>query len=81
MWRQQARRTDVCAEGFGMSRIVWADCFEPGWERARERLRREYAVTEARFGRTPTPEQLEFAATHRRRNPSTLWMPEFAAAA
>ena len=82
VWRQQARRTDVCAEGFGMSRVVWADCFEPGWERARERLRREYAVTEARFGRTPTPEQLEFAAAHpRRRTPSTLWTPGLHAAA
>lgn len=81
LWKQQARRTDVCAEGFGMSRIVWADCFEPGWERARERLRREYAVTVARFGRTPTGEQLEFAANHPRRRPATLWTPEFSAAA
>lgn len=81
LWKQQARRTDVCAEGFGMSRIVWADCFEPGWERARERLRREYAVTVARFGRTPTPEQLEFAANHPRRRPATLWTPELIAAA
>ncbi|CAM3704695.1 hypothetical protein NOZE110980_11900 [Nocardioides zeicaulis] len=81
VWKQQARRTDVCAEGFGMSRIVWADCFEPGWERARERLLREYAVTVARFGRTPTPEQLEFAANHPRRRATTLWTSEFCAAA
>lgn len=76
LWKQQARRTDICAEGFGMSRIVWADCFEPGWERARERLRKEYAVTEARFGRTPTPQQLAFAAAHPRRPTKRLWAPD-----
>lgn len=76
VWKQQARRTAVCAEGFGMSRIVWADCFGIASDRARDRLRQEYAVTEARFGRTPTPEQLEFAAAHPRRpRASGLWLP------
>lgn len=81
VWRQQARRTNICAEGFGMSRIVWADCFEPGRERARDRLRKEYAVTESRFGRVPAPHLLEFAEAHPRRSPSGLWLPGVGTAA
>ena len=81
VWKQQGRRTDICAEGFGMSRIVWADCFEPGREKARERLRKEYAVTEARFGREPAPHLLEFADAHPRRTTSRLWLPGVGTAA
>jgi hypothetical protein len=81
VWKQQARRTDICAEGFGMSRIVWADCFGPGREKARDRLRKEYAVTEARFGRVPAPHLLEFAEAHPRRTTSRLWTPEVGRAA
>ena len=75
MWKQQARRTEICAEGFGMSRIVWADCFGAARDRAKQRLLHEYAVTKARFGPSPTPSQLEFAATHPRRQPAQLWTP------
>ncbi len=81
VWKQQARRTEICAEGFGMSRIVWADCFGPAREKARERLRKEYAVTEARFGRSPAPHLLAFAAANPRRTTSRLWLPGFDTAA
>ncbi|GAA5107391.1 hypothetical protein GCM10023339_05380 [Alloalcanivorax gelatiniphagus] len=81
VWKQQRCRTDICAEGFGMSRIVWADCLEPGRERARARLRKEYAVTEARFGREPAPHLLEFAEAHPRRAPPRLWLPGVGTAA
>ncbi len=81
VWKQQGRRTDICAEGFGMSRIVWADCFEPGWERARDRLRKEYDVTEARFGREPAPHLLAFAKAHPRRTTPRLWLPGVSRAA
>lgn len=81
VWKQQGRRTDICAEGFGMSRIVWADCFVPGWERARDRLRKEYDVTEARFGREPAPHLLAFAKAHPRRTISRLWLPGVGTAA
>ena len=83
VWRQQGRRRDVCAEGFGMSPIVWADCFGTGRDRARERLRKEYAVTEARFGRVPAPHLLEFAASHPRRSRRArqLWVPDLGRAA
>ena len=81
VWKQQARRTEICAEGFGMSRIVWSDCFGPARDRARERLRAEYAVTEARFGRTPAPHLLRFAAAHPRTRPARLWVPRLGTAA
>lgn len=81
VWKQQARRTDICAEGLGMSRIVWADCFGPARDKARDRLRREYAVTEARFGRVPAPHLLDFAAANPRRTRSQLWVPDVARAA
>ncbi len=80
-WKQQGRRVNVCAEGFGISQIRWADCFGPAREKARARLLKEYAVTEARFGRTPTAEQLAFAAGHQRRSPSRLWIPDLTEAA
>lgn len=76
VWKQQARRTEICSEGFGMSRIVWADCFGSGRDRARDRLHKEYAVTEARFGRTPAAHLLEFAEAHPRRSTSRLWTPD-----
>ena len=76
LWKQQARRTEICAEGFGMSRIVWADCFGAGSGKARERLRQEYAVTEARFGRIPVAHLLQFASAHpRQRRTAQLWSP------
>jgi hypothetical protein len=81
VWKQQNRRTEICAEGFGMSRIVWADCFGPGRDKARDRLRKEYAVTEARFGKEPAPHLLDFAAAHRRRTTSRLWTPQAGRAA
>lgn len=75
LWKQQARETAVCAEGLGASRIVWADCFGAGRERALTRLRKEYVVTEARFGRE-LPEHLRrFADSHPRRRTSRLRTP------
>ncbi|MBD3916880.1 hypothetical protein [Nocardioides hwasunensis] len=80
-WKQQGRRVEVCAEGFGISQIRWTDCFGQARDRARVRLLREYAVSETRFGRAPTAEQLAFAAAHPRRRPSRLWVPGLDAAA
>lgn len=81
VWKQQRRHVDVCAEGFGVSQIRWSDCFGAARERARTRLRKEYDVTEARFGRVPTAEQLAFAAAHPRRTPRQLWVPDLRPAA
>ena len=81
VWKQQARRTEICAEGFGMSRIVWTDCFGPGRDRARDRLLKEYAVSEARFGRVPAPHLLRFAEAHPRSRAARLWVPGVGTAA
>jgi hypothetical protein len=81
LWREKTRQTDICAEGFGMSRIVWADCFGAGRERARARLRKEYAVTEARFGGELPAEMRQFASDHPRERRPRLWKPDLGQAA
>lgn len=66
LWDEKKRQQLVCAEGLGMSRIIWEDFWGPARARARKRLLAEYAVTEARFG-PRLPEHLaRFAATMRR---------------
>lgn len=66
LWKQKKRQTDVCAEGLGMSDIYWDDIFGVARARARQRLLKEYAVTESRFG-TELPEHLRrFADAHPR---------------
>ncbi len=55
VWEEKKRQTLVCAEGLGMSRIVWSDLWGDGRVAARSRLRAEYAVTVARFGETLAP--------------------------
>jgi hypothetical protein len=78
LWKEKARQVDVSAEGFGMSRIVWADCYGKARARAVERLRKEYAVTEARFGRDLPDHMRRFADLHprQRHRGSPLWTPE-----
>lgn len=49
VWEEKQRQTVICGIGLGMSRIVWADFFSQRAS-AKARLRREYAVTETRFG-------------------------------
>lgn len=75
VWKQQSRWTDISAEGFGVSKVRWTDCFGASREKARVRLLKEYAVSQARFGRVPTAEQLAFAASHPRKR-SSLWVPQ-----
>jgi hypothetical protein len=55
LWDEKKRQTLVCAEGLGMSRIVWDDIWGERRAAARARLRAEYAVTAARFGDTLAP--------------------------
>lgn len=81
LWKQQARQTAICAEGLGASSIVWADCFGAGRERARARLRKEYGVTEARFGRVLPTHLRRFADENPRRRSSRIWVPDVARAA
>jgi hypothetical protein len=67
LWDERARQREVCATGFGMSRIYWRDFWGQARELAKERLMRERHVTEMRFGSELTSEQAEFAARMRGR--------------
>jgi hypothetical protein len=50
LWEERVREREVCAEGFGMSRVTWDELFGRQRERLKERLKAEYAVTLSRFG-------------------------------
>jgi hypothetical protein len=69
LWEERGRATQVCSGGFGLTPLVYADFWGERRERAKERLRREEAVTRARFGTELTSAQAAFAARMRgRRN-------------
>jgi hypothetical protein len=55
LWSEKMRQTLVCAEGLGMSRIVWKDFWGERRVAARARLRAEYDVSVARFGEHLAP--------------------------
>ncbi len=61
LWDERKRQQQVCAEGLGMSRLIWDDFWGAARERAKRRLLAEYAVTEARFGPS-LPARLEESA-------------------
>lgn len=76
LWNQKKRQTAICAEGLGMSEIIWDDVFGAGRKRARQRLLKEYAVTESRFGRELPDHLRRFADAHPRQRPNRLWLPQ-----
>lgn len=67
LWDERARQREICATGFGMSRLYWRDFWGRERELAKERLLRERHVTETRFGTELTADQAEFAARMRGR--------------
>jgi len=67
LWDERRRQREVCAEGLGMSRLVYADFWGDARERARERILREEEVTRRRFGTTLPPHLEEFACRMRGR--------------
>lgn len=66
LWAEKDRQRLVCAEGLGMSRLIWSDYFH-GRRQAIAMLRREYQVTRDRFGDRLPPEMAGFAAELRGR--------------
>jgi hypothetical protein len=78
---ERRREVDVSAEGLGVSRIYWQDCFGSARERAKQRLLKEYAVSEARFGRELPPHLRQFADDHPRKPQVRLWRPDLGEAA
>lgn len=61
VWDERRRERDVCALGLGMSRLTWGDLWGRAREQAKDRIRREYAVTVARFGDVLRPDLEAFA--------------------
>lgn len=64
-WDEKERQRLVCAEGLGMSRIIWADFWGDAREQARSRLLTEARITEQRLGTTRPTHLDEFAARMR----------------
>ena len=62
VWDERKRERAVCAEGLGMSRVIWDELFGQQRARLRKRLVAEYDVTLARFGDVLPPHLAESAA-------------------
>jgi hypothetical protein len=62
LWDEKKRQTEICAEGVGMSRIVWDDFWGAARAAAVRRLRAELDLSLVRFG-DRLPAQLEAFAS------------------
>ena len=67
LWEEKGRERDVCAEGLGMSRIIWDDFWGRNRREAVARLGQEYTRTRERHGDQLPARLAEFAARMRGR--------------
>ena len=67
LWDERQRQQEICSDGFGMTRFVYADYWGQRRELAKIRLVKENAVSVARFGTELTPRQAELEALMRGR--------------
>lgn len=67
VWDERQRERQVCAEGLGMSRVIWDELFGAARKKTLARLAEEYAVTSARFGEVLSPHLATFAERMRGR--------------
>jgi hypothetical protein len=67
VWDERQRQRQICAEGLGMSRVIWDELFGAARERTKARLAGEYEVTVARFGEVLPPHLAAYAARRRGR--------------
>ena len=65
--QERQRERLICAEGFGMSRVVWAELWGAARTSTKARLAAEVAVTRDRFGDEVPAHRLELAARLSRR--------------
>lgn len=57
VWDEKKRERLICAEGLGLSRIIWEDLWGAARERTKARLLADYRLSATRFG-TVLPEHL-----------------------
>ena len=62
IWEEKGRERDVCAEGLGMSRIIWEDFWGRKRLQAVTRLHQDYSRTRQRLGDQLPRHLVEFAA-------------------
>lgn len=67
LWEERRRQGEVTDEGFGMTRLTYADHWGVAREEAERRVRRDYDDTTRRYGTELTPQQAELAARLRGR--------------
>ena len=67
LWKEKVRERDVCAEGLGMSRIIWEDFWGRKRLAAVPRLHQDFARTRERLGDQLPAHLAEFAVRMRGR--------------
>lgn len=70
LWDERARQNELCALGFGMSRVVWDELLGRQRAATMARIKREYLITDTRFGSVLPTQVRHFAdrmADERRR--------------
>lgn len=70
LWDERRREVDVTDEGFGMTRLTYADHWGEARALTERRVRRDYDDTTRRYGTELTPHQAELAARLRGRRPT-----------
>ena len=70
VWDEKKRERLICAEGLGMSRIIWDDFWGPARGRALDRLRAEYDADGRAFRHRPARALGGVLPTHARRSPA-----------
>ncbi len=68
VWEEKKRERLICAEGVGMSRIIYEDFWGARRDQATRRLLAEYAVSASRFGPELNPRLAEEAKLIRRQH-------------
>lgn len=62
LWEERKRERAICAEGLGVSRVIWEELFGSQRDRLKKRILGEHDVTCARFGDVLPPHLAESAA-------------------
>lgn len=63
LWDERTRQNAICAQGFGMSRVIWDELMGRRRLPTISRLRHEYEITCRRFGTEPSARAAAFAET------------------